>query len=77
MKIIFKKIYSRELSRFYSQPPRESEEEEGGKSWKSFVEEVVFGLGRKGLFPPRAMAKDMTFTRVASLPELYKVFERC
>ena len=41
------------------------------------MEEVVFGLGRKRLFPPRAMAKDMTFTRVASLPELYKVFERC
>ncbi len=56
---------------------KEEEEEERKTGWKRRVEEVVFGLGRKWLQPPKAMANDLTFAKVADLPDLYKVFERC
>ncbi len=80
----------RELARFYSfksdssaryDPKQHSksdqQEEDDQDGWKRLVEDLVFGLGRRWLNPPGAMARDMTFAKVADLPDLYKVFERC
>ncbi len=71
-------LLNRELARFYAlKPDGKSNDEKDKDSWKRQVEEVVFDLGKKWLRPPKAMAGDMTFAKVADLPDLYKVFERC
>ena len=41
------------------------------------VEHVVYPALKKTLVPPAACLTDRSLLQVASLPELYKVFERC
>jgi len=48
-----------------------------GVSWEHTVEHILFPAIRKLLVPPSECERDRTLVQVASLPELYKVFERC
>ena len=45
--------------------------------WKYMIEHVVYPAVLKTLVPPSACLTDRTLLQLASLPDLYKVFERC
>ena len=45
--------------------------------WRYTVEHVVYPALKKTLVPPAACLTDRSLLQVVSLPELYKVFERC
>ncbi|XP_067929049.1 DNA mismatch repair protein Mlh1-like [Watersipora subatra] len=47
------------------------------QEWKKCVENVLFPAMRRSLLPSEERAKDGSFLEIASLPNLYKVFERC
>eukprot|EP00727_Mastigamoeba_balamuthi_P012982 m51a1_g8306 putative dna mismatch repair protein mlh1 isoform x1 (883) ;mRNA; r:64520-68326 len=78
------KTMARQLGEFYTPslppaaaPPSEGPEAEsacGSKQHEWTVEQQLFPAIRKLLYPPKAFANDGT---VASLENLYKVFERC
>ena len=81
--------FLRELAYFYAPYPRtpsKSEEQgdrqdNGGmdikeKAQKWEIEHVLFACMRKNLVPPRSLL-DRDVVQVASLPDLYRVFERC
>ncbi|ODN00773.1 DNA mismatch repair protein Mlh1 [Orchesella cincta] len=48
-----------------------------GQSWKWTIEHVVYPEIKKCLLPPKIFAEDSTVAVLTSLPDLYKVFERC
>eukprot|EP00892_Ulva_mutabilis_P006513 jgi/Ulvmu1/4233/UM191_0006.1 len=52
-----------------------AEPEAGSKEW--MVENVILKAAKKHLRVPVARASDGTFVEVASLSQIYKVFERC
>ncbi|XP_039093161.1 DNA mismatch repair protein Mlh1 isoform X1 [Hyaena hyaena] len=45
--------------------------------WKWTVEHVVYKAFRAHLLPPKHFTEDGSVLQLASLPDLYKVFERC
>lgn len=45
--------------------------------WKWSVEHVIYPACKQYLLPPRQFMKNNTLLVVASLPKLYRVFERC
>jgi len=51
--------------------------ENESSSWQWMVEYSVFPAVRSMLLPPKEIAQDGTLLQIASLPDLYKVFERC
>jgi len=77
--------FSKETAAFYSVKEKEGAQprydmgQHGGDmvDWKFTVEHVVYPAVKKTLVPPAACMTDKTLLQVASLPELYKVFERC
>jgi len=77
--------FSEEIAAFYSvgeftgrKPVYNMQQHgDGGVSWEHTVEHILFPAIRKLLVPPSECERDRTLVQVASLPELYKVFERC
>ncbi|KAG8267067.1 DNA mismatch repair protein [Homalodisca vitripennis] len=67
--------FCRETAKFYSKlrPSVDSKNEE----WQWSVEHVIYPTLKASFLPPRKFAEDKTIVQIASLPELYKVFERC
>lgn len=45
--------------------------------WKYVTEHILYPAIRESLLPPKPFAHDSTILQIASLPNLYKVFERC
>lgn len=70
----------RELACFYSPPSSYSSLDDGdgtqekSEAWQ--VEHVLFHALRKYLVAPKSLL-DSDVIQVASLPDLYRVFERC
>ncbi|XP_012283469.1 DNA mismatch repair protein Mlh1 isoform X3 [Orussus abietinus] len=63
----------RETARFYSRIDRNSKIYD----WKYVTEHVLYAAIKGSLLPPNHFAHDSTILQIASLPNLYKVFERC
>ncbi|KAG8033859.1 hypothetical protein G9C98_008340 [Cotesia typhae] len=61
---------SRETARFYSNV-------DFNKDWQHLIEYVLFPAVKESLLPPKEFAHDSSILKIASLPDLYKVFERC
>lgn len=61
---------SRETARFYSNV-------DFNKDWRHLIEYVLFPAVKESLLPPKEFAHDSSILKIASLPDLYKVFERC
>uniref|UniRef100_A0A671LGG6 DNA mismatch repair protein MLH1 n=1 Tax=Sinocyclocheilus anshuiensis TaxID=1608454 RepID=A0A671LGG6_9TELE len=64
-----------ECSHFYS--IRKQYTLEPDMSWQWKVEHVLFKALRTLFSPPKHFSEDGSVLQIASLPELYKVFERC
>ncbi|KCV73281.1 hypothetical protein H696_00823 [Fonticula alba] len=67
---------ARELARFYAPDPRDITDA-GGDAFARPLEQVVFPYIKSYLLPPEHLATDGSILQVASLPDLYRVFERC
>ncbi|XP_033210233.1 DNA mismatch repair protein Mlh1 [Belonocnema kinseyi] len=63
----------RETAKFYSQIDSDSETFD----WKHVTEHILYSAIKESLLPPKEFAHDSTILEIASLPDLYKVFERC
>ncbi|XP_011861259.1 PREDICTED: DNA mismatch repair protein Mlh1 [Vollenhovia emeryi] len=63
----------RETAKFYSyiNPKHQAYD------WKYITEHVLYPAIKESLLPPKHFAHDSTILQIASLPDLYKVFERC
>uniref|UniRef100_A0AAY4E1M2 DNA mismatch repair protein MLH1 n=1 Tax=Denticeps clupeoides TaxID=299321 RepID=A0AAY4E1M2_9TELE len=57
--------------------PQVEETVRGRTSWHWHVEHVLFKGFRTLFSPPKHFSEDGSVLQIASLPELYKVFERC
>ena len=64
---------SRETATFYSYIPQSLSEDE----WKWTIEHVLYIALKQYLLPPTSFMSNKSFLQVASLSNLYKVFERC
>ncbi|CAL8107445.1 unnamed protein product [Orchesella dallaii] len=73
--------FCHQTSLFYAVQPGSSEENDettlNEHSWKWTIEHVVYPEIKKCLLPPKIFAEDSTVVLLTSLPDLYKVFERC
>ncbi|XP_054268512.1 DNA mismatch repair protein Mlh1 [Macrosteles quadrilineatus] len=70
--------FCRQTAKFYSKLPQAPlDEKSKGDDWAWTVEHVIYPTLKSSFLPPRKFAEDKTIMQVASLPELYKVFERC
>lgn len=49
----------------------------GSHNWKYITEHVLYPAIKESLLPPKHFAHDSTILQIASLPDLYKIFERC
>ena len=56
--------------------PATPEETEGSKAERWQIEHVLFPAMRKYLVPPKSLL-ERDVVQVASLPDLYRIFERC
>ncbi|XP_043247795.1 DNA mismatch repair protein Mlh1 isoform X1 [Colletes gigas] len=63
----------RETAKYYSQmnPVHNTHD------WRYITEHVLYFAIRESLLPPKHFTHDSTILQIASLPDLYKVFERC
>uniref|UniRef100_A0A8C1YKM2 DNA mismatch repair protein MLH1 n=1 Tax=Cyprinus carpio TaxID=7962 RepID=A0A8C1YKM2_CYPCA len=75
--------FSIECSHFYSirkqytLEPDAEEPQDAEMSWQWKVEHLIFKALRNLFSPPKHFSEDGSVLQIASLPELYKVFERC
>lgn len=68
--------FSRQTAIFYAQPnPDSTLEVEKNEQWKQ--EHVIFPAVRKNFLPPTSFVNNGAIVQIASLNDLYKVFERC
>nr|XP_026498840.1 DNA mismatch repair protein Mlh1 [Vanessa tameamea] len=68
--------FSRQTAIFYSQPnPDTKEEALKSEMWKQ--EHIVFPAIRRNFLPPTSFTGNGAILQIASLCDLYKVFERC
>ncbi|XP_052752824.1 DNA mismatch repair protein Mlh1 isoform X2 [Galleria mellonella] len=68
--------FSRETAVFYSQPnPDPNAEVAKSEYWKQ--EHVIFPAIRRNFLPPTSFVSNGAILQIASLNDLYKVFERC
>lgn len=68
--------FSRQTAIFYSQPnPDETNEGTRAEHWKQ--EHVIFPAIRRNFLPPKSFVANGAILQIASLSDLYKVFERC
>lgn len=65
------KMFSRETAKFYAKIPLSHDDDE----WKYTVEHVFYDKLKSHLIPSSKF--DKSILQVASLSNLYKVFERC
>lgn len=65
--------FFRETAKFYSKISLLTDK----KEWEWMLEHVVFPAVRKSLLPPKSFDEESVILQLTSLPELYKVFERC
>ncbi|XP_063995499.1 DNA mismatch repair protein Mlh1 [Diachasmimorpha longicaudata] len=63
----------REIAKFYSKVATDNL----GQDWKHLTEHVIYDAVKESLLPPKHFSHDSTILQIASLPNLYKVFERC
>lgn len=63
--------FSRETARYYSRIPLSCDENQ----WKWLIEHVLFDNIKKYLIPSNQL--ETSILKIASLANLYKVFERC
>ncbi|XP_032665925.1 DNA mismatch repair protein Mlh1 isoform X2 [Odontomachus brunneus] len=63
----------RETAKFYSYISLKH----NTNDWKYITEHVLYPAIKESLLPPKYFAHDSTILQIASLPNLYKVFERC
>uniref|UniRef100_A0A671LGA9 DNA mismatch repair protein S5 domain-containing protein n=1 Tax=Sinocyclocheilus anshuiensis TaxID=1608454 RepID=A0A671LGA9_9TELE len=61
----------------YTLEPDAEEPQDAEMSWQWKVEHVLFKALRTLFSPPKHFSEDGSVLQIASLPELYKVFERC
>lgn len=47
------------------------------KNWIWNLEHILYPCLRKSFQPPKKLLEDGTLLQIASLPDMYKVFERC
>jgi DNA mismatch repair protein MLH1 len=71
-KLCFKSICS-ELAVYYSRLSLVSSDND----FRFLSQTIIYPEIRKNLLPPSRFLNDGTFLKLTSLPELYKVFERC
>lgn len=69
----FFESFSRETADFYSEIPIGDSQE----AWQYAVEHLYYPLIKSHLLPPNSFGQNKTFLELASLANLYKVFERC
>lgn len=69
----FFETFSRETAEFYS----EIATGESQEMWSHAMEHLYYPLFKSHLLPPNAFGQNKTFLELASLSNLYKVFERC
>ncbi|XP_048486504.1 DNA mismatch repair protein Mlh1 [Plutella xylostella] len=68
--------FARQTAIFYSQPnPDNSPEVVKSEQWKQ--EHVIFPAIRRNFLPPSSFVTNGAMLQIASLNDLYKVFERC
>ncbi|KAJ2940140.1 hypothetical protein O0L34_g14179 [Tuta absoluta] len=68
--------FCRQTAIFYSQPnPDSNPEVAKSEHWKQ--EHVIFPAIRRYFLPPTSFVSNGSILQIASLPDLYKVFERC
>ncbi|XP_038219461.1 DNA mismatch repair protein Mlh1 [Zerene cesonia] len=68
--------FSRQTAIFYSQPnPNDSNEAMKSEQWKQ--EHIIFPAIRRYFLPPTSFVNNGAILQIASLNDLYKVFERC
>ncbi|XP_075219460.1 DNA mismatch repair ATPase Mlh1 isoform X2 [Lycorma delicatula] len=72
-------MFCRETAKFYSTVSSSSMEGEdvANEDWPWVIEHVLYSTLRSCFVPPKHFAEDNTVLQIASLPDLYKVFERC
>ncbi|THK32850.1 DNA mismatch repair protein Mlh1 [Diachasma alloeum] len=63
----------REVAKFYSKVDTNNLQQ----NWKHLTEHVIYDAIKESLLPPKHFSHDSTILQIASLPNLYKVFERC
>lgn len=68
----FKNI-CRETAKYYSQICSTYDTHD----WKYITEHILYSSIKESLLPPKHFAHDSTLLKIANLPDLYKVFERC
>ena len=61
----------RQTAKFYSKIDSSDD------SWKHVTEHILYNAIKESLLPPKHFSHDSTILEIASLPNLYKVFERC
>lgn len=70
----------RETAKFYSNINYYEKQENANSdnnNWKYLIEHILFPAIKSSLLPPKEFAHDSSILQIASLPNLYKVFERC
>lgn len=68
--------FSRQTAIFYAQPnPDKSPEGSKAEEWRQ--EHIIFPAIRKNFIPPSSFVHNGAILQIASLNDLYKVFERC
>ncbi|XP_050306304.1 DNA mismatch repair protein Mlh1 [Anthonomus grandis grandis] len=67
--------FARETAMFYSNVSEH--EDENGKTWEWITEYVLYPAIKNYFIPPRSFTENAAILEIASLPKLYKVFERC
>lgn len=69
--------FCRETARFYAGPSVDAGRDDDPNGWKWVTEHVVFSAAKQTLRLPAEYMENSCVLQVASLPNLYKVFERC
>lgn len=75
----FFETFSRETASFYAIIPTDPDNNDSdtNKSSSWFIEHVLYAALKDQLLPPQEFTHNKSFLQVASLSNLYKVFERC
>ena len=53
------------------------EEENSNEKWRQVFELTLYPAMKKILLPQKKCVEEKSFLKITSLPDLYKVFERC
>ncbi|KAG5870199.1 hypothetical protein JTB14_013893 [Gonioctena quinquepunctata] len=67
--------FARETAKFYAAVPEETNQ--NGKDWKWVTEHILYPAIKEYFIPPKSFVENAAILEITSLPNLYKVFERC